>query len=90
MTNDSLQETLASRVEQIIRQQTGSDEALTPETDLLNDLAIDSLELVELGLVIEKTLKTKLPRAEVRRCVTVGELTQLVEQAMSEVQGRPV
>ena len=81
MTHEYGQETIPFRVEQIICQQTGSDTALTPETDLLNDLAIDSLELVELSLVIEKTFKTKLPMAEVRRCATVGELTQLVELA---------
>lgn len=86
MANDDTQEAVSSRVEQIIRQQTGSDEVLTSETDLLNDLAIDSLELVELGLVLEKAFRTKLPRAEVRHCMTVGELTQLVEQAITEAQ----
>lgn len=86
MAKNETQEAIASRVEQIIRQQTGCDEALTSETDLLNDLGIDSLELVELGLVVEKAFGTKLPRAEVRRCVTVGELTQLVEQVLTEAQ----
>lgn len=89
MTNEYAQETISWQVEQIIRKQTGVDEALTPETDLLNDLAIDSLELVELGLVIEKALKTTLPRAEVRHCITVGELIQLVERVLSEAQGKP-
>lgn len=83
MTNNDRQTTASARVEQLIREHTDTDEALTPQTDLLNELAIDSLELVELGLAIEKSFKTKLPMAEVRRCVTVGELTQLVEQALA-------
>lgn len=90
MANNETQEVVSSRVEQIIRQQTGCEETLTPETDLLNDLGVDSLELVELGLVVEKAFGTKLPRAEVRRCVTVGELTQLVEQVLAEAQAPSV
>ena len=86
MAHNDTQETISTRVEQLICRYTATDEALTPETDLLNDLAIDSLELVELGLAIEKVFKTRLPRAEVRRCVTVGELIQLVQQALLEAQ----
>jgi acyl carrier protein len=86
MTNSSEQGTVAEQIQHIICQQTGYEEALTPETDLLNDLAIDSLELVELGLVIAKALGTKLPRGEVRQCITVGELTELVERVFAEAQ----
>lgn len=77
---------IAARVAQIICQHTGGDETVTPEMDLLNDLGVDSLELVELGLALEKAFRTRLPMAEVRRCVTVGELTQLVEQTTLEMQ----
>lgn len=78
--------TVAAQVAQLICHYTGSDDALTPEMDLLNDLAIDSIELVELGLALEKAFQARLPMAEVRRCITVGELTQLVEQATLEMQ----
>ncbi|HEY1352479.1 MAG TPA: acyl carrier protein [Ktedonobacteraceae bacterium] len=78
--------TVAAQVAQLICQYTGSADTLTPEMDLLNDLAIDSIELVELGLAMEKTFQARLPMAEVRRCLTVGELTQLVEQATLEMQ----
>ena len=80
MMNNSLQDTLASHVEQIIQQQIGSNEELSAETDLLNDLAIDSLELVEVGLRIEKQFGQKLPIADLRGCVTVGELVELTRQ----------
>ena len=80
MTNNSLQDTIASHVEQIIQQQIGSTEELSAETDLLNDLAIDSLELVEIGLRIEKQFGQKLPIADLRGCVTVGELVELTRK----------
>lgn len=78
------QETIASRIEEIIRTQTGCDMTLTAETDLLTDLAIDSLELVEMGLTIEKKFGKKLPIGELRQCTTIGELVQLTEQIMRE------
>jgi acyl carrier protein len=90
MTNYFNEKTLVSQVERIIRQQTEADAELTPETDLLNDLAIDSLEQVELGLAIEQELGTTLPRTKLRLCVTVGELVQLVQQAILADQVEPV
>ncbi len=83
MINNSIQTNLSSQVEEIIRQQTGGTTELTPETDLLNDLAIDSLELVELGLKIEKTFGKKLPTSELRACVTVGEIIELTQRTVS-------
>lgn len=84
MSSNTLQETIASRIEKLIRTQTACDFALTADTDLLEDLAIDSLELVEMGLAIEKQFGKKLPIKALRCCVTIGELVQLVEQIMRE------
>ena len=67
-----------------MRQHVESDEPLALEADLLNDLAIDSLELVELGIKIEKAFGVKLPITELRRCVTVEEMIQLVLQTVQE------
>jgi len=83
MIHDVFQDTLASQVEQIIQSQIESDEELSPETDLLNDLAIDSLELVEVGLKIEKRFGKKLPISDLRSCTTVGELVELTRQVTS-------
>lgn len=84
MLHYSLQGAIASRVEEIIRKQTACDFELTADTDLLNDLAIDSLELVEMGLTLEKQFGKKLPIGELRRCITIGELVQLVESVIQE------
>lgn len=84
MAHLPFQETIPSRVEEIIRVHIGEDVELTPETDLLNELAIDSLELVELGVKIEKQLGKKLPAADLRDCITVGELTRLAQRIADE------
>lgn len=80
MSTNFTQESIASCVEELLYQQVGDDTELLPETDLLNDLGIDSLELVELGLKMERAFGTKLPIADLRTCVTIEEITQLVLQ----------
>jgi acyl carrier protein len=84
MVSNSVQEKVSARVEEIIRLQTALNEIeLTPETDLLIDLGIDSLELVEMGLKIEKEFGKKLPIVALRSCLTLGELTQLIHRVTS-------
>ena len=86
MVNDSSQELVFSRVNDIIRQQVGSETPLSPETDLLNDLGIDSLEFVELSLKMEKEFRKKIRFAELRSCVTVEDVSQLVQKSKTEEQ----
>jgi acyl carrier protein len=86
MVNDSAREHVSARIEDIIRQQVGSETPLSPETDLLNDLGIDSLELVELNLKMEKEFGKKIRIADLRGCVTIEDVTQLVQQSKTEEQ----
>ena len=86
MSKDLMQKEVETRVEELVRQQVDSDTPVPLEADLLNDLAIDSLELVELGIKIEKRFAMKLPMSELRRCITVEEIIQLVQQVKEEEQ----
>ena len=78
MTQIVTQEIVASRVETIIRKQVGSDTSLSPETHLQDDLGMDSLELVELGVTLENEFSVSIADADVRRCGTLSDITQLV------------
>jgi len=49
MTSQSVQDSYAITIHEIIIDQTATDEPLTLETDLLNDLALDSLSWSRLG-----------------------------------------
>jgi acyl carrier protein len=71
---------VTERVYEILQQHLGNDVVLSPESDLLNDLGMDSLEQVELGLKLEKDFGRKIPVTELRSCVTVGEVIQLVQR----------
>jgi acyl carrier protein len=87
---------VTERVYEILRQYLGSDVTLSPESDLLNDLGMDSLEQVELGLKLEKDFRVKIPVADLRGCITVGEVVKLVrrvaarkgvEEVIEQLQG---
>lgn len=80
MTSQSAQDTYTVAIKQIIADQTDATEPLTLDTDLLNDLALDSLELVEVGVTIEKKFGRKLPIDRLRQCITLGELIELARE----------
>ena len=82
------QEIVASRVENIIRKQVGSDTSLFPETHLQDDLGMDSLELVELGVALENEFGVSIADADVRRCGTLSDVIHLVLRAESEERVR--
>ncbi|HEY0754441.1 MAG TPA: acyl carrier protein [Ktedonobacteraceae bacterium] len=73
------QTTIFSHVTAILHQQIG-DEPLSETTDLLNDLGIESLELVELGVKMEKAFLITIPIGELRSCVTIEDIVQLIQQ----------
>lgn len=84
MLQEFTQEDVVARVEKIISVQVGSDAGLSSETHLQDDLGMDSLELVELGIELENEFGVELPDADVRRCATLGDIAQLVQSTQSE------
>lgn len=81
-------ESIAARVEKIIHTQIGSTAPLSLTTNLQEDLDMDSLELVELGISLENEFDVSLPDAEVRRCSTIGDIVQLVNLAEQEPEAK--
>ena len=81
-------EHIASRVEKIIHTQIGSNTPLSLTTNLQEDLDMDSLELVELGISLENEFDVLLPDAQVRRCATIGDIVQLVSLAEREPEAK--
>ncbi len=83
MTQFATSDLIALRVEEIVSKHLDV-ENLAPDVDLASDFGIDSLELVELSLAIEKSLGAKLPVADVRRCVTLADLIHLTQRLVQE------
>ena len=77
---------LESDVRALVAQQLGVDEdALTPDVSLIDDLAADSLDLVELSLAVERALGVVLPRRVLDEVRTCGDL---VEAILASTRGR--
>ena len=90
MAQEFTQENVFARVEKIISVQVGSDTALSPGTHLQDDLGMDSLELVELGIALGNEFGIELPDADVHRCATLSDIVQLVQSAESEEKVKSV
>ena len=84
-TQYSTQEQVFATIKEVILAHIGTDTVLHPETRLEDDLAVDSLELVELGVKLEKLFDIKVGNQQVRSCKTLQDLTGLV-QSTKEVQ----
>ena len=81
---------VTERVYEILQRHLGSGITFSPESDLLNDLGMDSLEQVELGLKLEKDFRIKIPIAYLRSCITVGEVIELVERVATQTETQSV
>ena len=70
-----------ARIKTIVAAQTGLDTALPPETTLQEDLGMDSLELIDLCLALEREFALSLDTQELRKCSRLDDLTSLVIRA---------
>jgi acyl carrier protein len=70
------------RVKTIIESYVKRDDIeITPETDLLGDLGMNSLELVELVCIFETEFDMDIPEKDIRRFMTVHDVTEYLEAA---------
>lgn len=84
MTNNLTQVQLASQVEELVRKHIDSPTPIPLDAELMYDLAMDSLELVELGLKLEKQFGAKFSTADIRRCVTLNDVIQLTSHTIQK------
>lgn len=66
-----------------LRQFTGPEVEITPQTDLINQLAIDSVKLLNLIMEIEDEFDISVPINALADVQTVHELTNLIHQIKS-------
>ena len=69
----------------IIADVTGHDEAeISPETNIVKDLEVDSIKAIEITVAIEKKYKIKVRDEDVPRIVSVKQAVELVEKLLSQ------
>jgi len=66
-------------VEIISKQLKAEPENITPDTNIMEDLGADSLDVVELLMAIEETFGVSVPDEDVTGLKTIGDITDYVE-----------
>ena len=57
-----------------------SENEITPEKNFFNDLGADSLDFVELSMMLEREFNVKFSEDEMANAKTVGDLYELIEK----------
>ena len=57
-----------------------SEREITPEKNLFNDLGADSLDVVELLMILESEFNVKFSEDDTANVKTVGDLYELIEK----------
>ena len=69
-------------VKKIIVDTLGCDEdQVKPESNLMDDLEADSLDLVELHMAFEEALDIKIPDETLAKLQTVGDIVEYLKEA---------
>jgi acyl carrier protein len=72
------------RLQRIVRDALGDATPITPDTDLLGDLQLDSVKQLELIVEIENEFEICFEPEEEQGLATFAELAALVEKRMQE------
>ncbi len=59
------------------------EEAITPDTNIVKDLEVDSIKTIEITVAIEKKYKIKVRDEDVPKIVTVRQAVELVERLLA-------
>ena len=72
--------TIQDKVRSIIASKLGlSEDEITPEKNLSNDLGADSLDVVELSMELEREFNLKFEDSDTEKIQTVADLYALIE-----------
>lgn len=70
------------KVVEILRENLDTEIEITPETNFVDDLEADSLEIVDLLLVFEEEFGCSIPDEKLSEIKTVGNIVTLIEENM--------
>lgn len=79
---------IAERVEKIVRENMGITSDLSPGVSLIDDLKMDSLDLVELAIAVEEEFGFEIEDATAEKWVTVQDVTDNLERLSQTCEER--
>ena len=73
--------TIQDKTRALIAQKLSLNESeITPEKSLKNDLGADSLDVVEVSMMLEREFNLKFAESDTAKIQTVGDLYELIEK----------
>ncbi len=74
---------IEERLKKIIVDQLGAEESeITPSTDLIEDLRADSLDLVELQMVVEEQFDIEIPDDDIEQLLKFRDAKNYIEKRL--------
>ena len=78
-----MEEEIFEKLKKIIAEQFGIDEIkITKDSILTDDLAADSLDIVELVMNIEENFNIQIAESDAERIVTVGDMVKYIQSVV--------
>ena len=76
---------MLDKVKEIIVEQLGVDaDQIKPESNFVDDLGADSLDIVELIMALEEEFDTEIPDADAEKIVTVGDVVDYIKEHVEQ------
>ena len=73
--------TIQDKTKALVAQKLNLDESeITPEKSLTNDLGADSLDVVEVSMMLEREFNVKFTEDDTEKIQTVGDFYKLIER----------
>ncbi len=73
--------TIQDKTKALVAQKLNLDESeITPEKSLTNDLGADSLDVVEVSMMLEREFNVKFTEDDTEKIQTVGDFFKLIER----------
>jgi acyl carrier protein len=77
--------TVEEKIKNVIVEQLGvSADEVVPEASFVDDLGADSLDLVELIMVLEEVFGREIPDEDAEKIATVGDAIKYIEEHMKK------
>lgn len=80
-----MKEQIENIIISIVADVAGCDEKeITPETNIVHDLEVDSIKAIEITVAIEKKFKISVREEDVPKIVSIKQAVELVEKLLAQ------
>lgn len=73
---------MIEKVKELVAEQLGiSKDTVTAESNIIEDLGADSLDVIEMLMTLEEEFGISIPDDKINQIKTVGQIVELIEQS---------